>query len=315
MRIGLDRRHQSSEPTLMPTTFRAGLAGLLCVAAAGLGSLVLADPSKSARIEQTVKWVSSRLPSLSRSSVAPRPQQTLPSVDSFPSFSSFGFETGGFAAACRFTGPIADRGSLEQVRVAVRGRVRRGFDELDSKLRSIPPNSPDGPFMTFQIHATMGLLYMYDGKFAEAADLFETALAESTDLGVPPGLRVNFEAMLGVIHLRRGETENCLECRGPSSCIFPIAAEAVHQFPSGSREAIRYFQKYLDHRPDDVGVRWLLNIAYMTLGEYPDKVPPNQLIDTRASSFRTGRRPVRKRRSSRRALRQRREHGGRQRVR
>ncbi|HEX3447232.1 MAG TPA: hypothetical protein VHS97_03210, partial [Isosphaeraceae bacterium] len=193
-------------------------------------------------------------------------------------FSSAGFETGGFAAASRFTGPIADRGSLAQVKEAAQGRVRRGLDELNSALRSIPPDSPDRPFMTFQIHATMGLLSMYDGKFGEAAGWFDTALAESADNDVPPGLRANFEAMLGVIHLRRGETENCLECRGPSSCIFPIDSEAVHQFPSGSREAIRHFQRYLDKRPDDLGVRWLLNIAYMTLGEYPDKVPQNQLI-------------------------------------
>ncbi len=31
-------------------------------------------------------------------------------------------------------------------------------------------------------------------------------------------------------------------------------------------------------RPDDLGVRWLLNVAYMTLGEYPDKVPPGWRI-------------------------------------
>ncbi len=76
-----------------------------------------------------------------------------------------------------------------------------------------------------------------------------------------------------MIHLRRGETENCLDCRGPSSCIFPIATEAVHQQPSGSRAAIGHFTAYLRQRPDDLGVRWLLNVAYMTLGEYPEKVP------------------------------------------
>jgi hypothetical protein len=262
----------------MPTIFRAGLAGCLCVAAAGLGSMVLADAKSSVRIGQAVKWISGRIRSFAAGSTSLRPKSNAPPMDAFPMFSSVGFETVGFAAACRFTGPIADRGSLEQVKIANRARVGRGLDELNSGLRSIPPNSSDRPFITFQIHATMGLLNMYDGKFAEAADRFETALAESSDIGVPPGLRVNFEAMLGVIHLRRGETENCLECRGPSSCIFPIAAEAVHQFPSGSREAIRHFQKYLDQRPDDLGVRWLLNIAYMTLGEYPGKVPPNQLI-------------------------------------
>ena len=262
----------------MPKFFRAGLVGFLCVAAAGLGALVLADAQTSARLEQAARWISGRIPSFSTHSAARRPQQNTPPIDAFPMFSSGGFETGGFAAACRFTPPIADRGSIEQVKAAAKGRVRSGLDELKSKLGSIPASSPDGRFMSFQIHATMGLLHMYDGKFEEAATWFEKALAESTDIDVPPGLRANFEAMLGVIHLRRGETENCLECRGPSSCIFPIAAEAVHQFPSGSREAIRHFQKYLDQRPDDLGVRWLLNIAYMTLGEYPDKVHPNQLI-------------------------------------
>ena len=79
--------------------------------------------------------------------------------------------------------------------------------------------------------------------------------------------------MLGVIQLRRGETENCLDCRGPSSCIFPIAAEAVHTNPSGSRAAIGHFTTYLRQRPDDLGVRWLLNVASMTLGEYPERVP------------------------------------------
>ena len=262
----------------MATISRAGFVGFLCVAAAGLGSLVLADVKSSVRIEQAARWISRQIPSFRARSTARRPQQDTPPIEAFPMFSSAGFETGGFAAACRFTAPIADRGSIDQVREAARGRVARGFDELNSALKSIPPNSGDGPFRVFQIHATMGLLAMYDGKFTEAAQWFETAVAESRDSGVPPGLRANFEAMLGVIHLRRGETENCLECRGPSSCIFPIAAEAVHQFPSGSREAIRHFQKYLDQRPDDLGARWLLNIAYMTLGEYPHKVPPNRLI-------------------------------------
>jgi FG-GAP-like repeat/ASPIC and UnbV len=263
----------------MQIRLRAAITVFLCVAVAGAGSLVLANAQTIARIEEALSWISKRVPSFSTSSPAQRLHQEMPPIDAFPKFSSIAFETGGFAVACRFTSPIADRGSLMQLQEAVHGRVRRGFDELNSALRSISPDSRDGPIKTFQIHATMGLLCMYDGKFGEAAGWFETALAESENIGVPAGLRSNFEAMLGVIHLRRGETENCLECRGPSSCIFPIAPEAVHQFPSGSREAIRHFQKYLDQRPDDLGVRWLLNIAYMTLGEYPGKVPPNQLIN------------------------------------
>ncbi len=78
----------------------------------------------------------------------------------------------------------------------------------------------------------------------------------------------------GITALRCGETDNCIMCRGESSCILPISPAAVHQKPEGSRLAIRHFTEYLQQFPDDLGVRWLLNLAHMTLGEYPDKVDP-----------------------------------------
>ena len=82
----------------------------------------------------------------------------------------------------------------------------------------------------------------------------------------------------GVTALRLGENENCILCRGESSCILPIAPAAVHTKPEGSRMAIRHFTEYLQQFPDDLGVRWLLNLAHMTLGEYPDKVDPRFLV-------------------------------------
>src|SRR5581483_11635845 len=76
----------------------------------------------------------------------------------------------------------------------------------------------------------------------------------------------------GVTALRRGETENCVMCRGESSCILPIAPTAVHTVPEGSRLAVHHFMEYLEQFPDDLAVRWLLNLAHMTLGEHPEKV-------------------------------------------
>jgi FG-GAP-like repeat/ASPIC and UnbV len=83
----------------------------------------------------------------------------------------------------------------------------------------------------------------------------------------------------GVTAMRIGENENCIMCRGESSCILPIAAAAIHTKPDGSRRAIKHFTDYLTRFPDDVGVRWLLNLAHMTLGEYPDKVDPRYRLD------------------------------------
>ena len=119
---------------------------------------------------------------------------------------------------------------------------------------------------------------MYEGKFLEAASWLEQALEASRAPDVPPRSGSRLKAVLGIIAMRRGEIENCLECVGPSSCIFPIAREAVHRNQAGSREAIKWFTAYLEESPRDLRVIWLLNIAYMTLGEYPDKVPPQYLL-------------------------------------
>ena len=48
-----------------------------------------------------------------------------------------------------------------------------------------------------------------------------------------------------------------------------IGPDALHTQPAGSREAVRWFTAYLDEWPGDLRVRWLLNIASMTLGEHP----------------------------------------------
>ena len=83
----------------------------------------------------------------------------------------------------------------------------------------------------------------------------------------------------GVTALRMGENENCVMCRGESSCIFPITPAAVHLNPNGSRLAIGHFTEYLEQFPDDLEVRWLLNLAHMTLGEYADRVDSRLRLD------------------------------------
>jgi hypothetical protein len=114
---------------------------------------------------------------------------------------------------------------------------------------------------------------LYAGNFTEATAWIEKALATSKSPDVPASVPAELKALLGIIALRCGEVENCLGCVGPSSCIFPIAREAVHRNQEGSREAVRWFMSYLQDQPGDLRVIWLLDIASMTLGEYPDKVP------------------------------------------
>ncbi|MCA9064734.1 MAG: CRTAC1 family protein [Planctomycetaceae bacterium] len=78
---------------------------------------------------------------------------------------------------------------------------------------------------------------------------------------------------LGLASLRLGENENCVNCNNGASCLIPIAGAGIHQFPQGSQQAIRYFSRVLQINPDHLTARWLLNLAKMTLGQYPDGVP------------------------------------------
>jgi hypothetical protein len=110
------------------------------------------------------------------------------------------------------------------------------------------------------------------------------ALAEArscAEANVPLACKYLFTIIYlqGLAGLRIGENENCVLCRGESSCIFPISAAAIHKNTDGSRLAITHFREYLRQFPDDLAVRWLLNLAHMTLGEYPKQVDRQFLVE------------------------------------
>ena len=65
---------------------------------------------------------------------------------------------------------------------------------------------------------------------------------------------------------------------GQRACIFPLRAAAVHTKTRGAQGAIAEFTWILDHDQNDALSRWLLNIAYMQLGQYPREVPPKYLL-------------------------------------
>ncbi len=88
----------------------------------------------------------------------------------------------------------------------------------------------------------------------------------------------SLDALLGLAYLRLGEQVNCLEGHTTAACLFPIGPDGVHADPQGSRTALSHFTAVLEQNPDDLTARWLLNIAYMTLGEYPDQVPSQWLL-------------------------------------
>jgi hypothetical protein len=82
----------------------------------------------------------------------------------------------------------------------------------------------------------------------------------------------------GQAYLRLGEQDNCVAAHTSESCLLPIGRGGLHQDTKGSRAATEYFTKALTAQPQDLETLWLLNLASMTLGEYPDKVPRAWLV-------------------------------------
>jgi hypothetical protein len=175
----------------------------------------------------------------------------------------------------------ANLAALCQARTRAFGNA---VEVMDTQLAAMGGGVRDGQKLVQAalLHASLGQLYSYEGKMAETIEHLEAAyriVAEN------PGLHPEFktarlflEEALGVANLRRGELENCVHDHNADRCIFPLSVAAQHGLPSGSEQAVVYFTKHLDQNPENLEVRWLLNLAYMTLGRYPGAVPKEHLI-------------------------------------
>jgi hypothetical protein len=77
---------------------------------------------------------------------------------------------------------------------------------------------------------------------------------------------------------RIGELENCLSHHCCTSCVVPFDGKAVHTERRGSENAEKVLLEMLKEDPEDLDARWRLNLVAMTLGQWPDGVPKEQLV-------------------------------------
>ena len=83
---------------------------------------------------------------------------------------------------------------------------------------------------------------------------------------------------LGMAYFRLGEANNCLNNHNEYSCILPLLEEGQHKQKIGSKKAIEIFSK-IYQRYSIEKYKWLLNIAHMTIGEYPHGVPKDYFVN------------------------------------
>jgi len=127
-----------------------------------------------------------------------------------------------------------------------------------------------------QAHLGLAQLLAYQGSMTRAVDQYEQAYQLA--LSGAPNAAPQVELMLGVAYLHKAGMDSG-NFRSPNdSCLLPSKPGRAYAKTTDVDKAIVQLTKYLERRPGDLEGRWLLNIAYMGLGTWPDAVPEKYRI-------------------------------------
>jgi hypothetical protein len=117
-----------------------------------------------------------------------------------------------------------------------------------------------------------------NGETLARLDEIEQSMADRA-VAFTPAERQAVRMLRVQAQMRIGETDNCCSEHNADSCLIPLEGAAVYRHQEAPRNAIDLLQDQLAEVPGDLTARWLLNVAHMTLGDYPAKVPPQWRID------------------------------------
>lgn len=122
---------------------------------------------------------------------------------------------------------------------------------------------------------TYGLELLNAGKTEEAIANLNRVLqvVESNNVKSKTELVYYLKKQLAIAYMRKAEQDNCIANHTNESCIIPISPKAQHVLKEGAQQSIKLFTELLAINPNDLECQYLLNIAHMTLGQYPEKVP------------------------------------------
>ena len=120
--------------------------------------------------------------------------------------------------------------------------------------------------------------YLRFGEASEAIRLLSEAL--DMELREKPEVSHEVELLeeLAIASLKMGELDNCVSPDGRLICALPLDDSVVHKDKRGASGAVDYLTKLLELEPYDIRATWLLNVAHMALGTYPEGVPSDFTI-------------------------------------
>ena len=125
---------------------------------------------------------------------------------------------------------------------------------------------------------------MLAGRPEESIELFDRVRASFGPRTNPQMLK-DLRHMIGLAWLRLAEQQNCLEHHSIDSCLMPLEGGGVHVDQVAGQRAYELFREALEATPGgpanlkDWEALWLLNLAAMTIGQWPGGVPEAWRID------------------------------------
>jgi hypothetical protein len=187
-------------------------------------------------------------------------------------------------AAAAIKLPPPSRDEIRRELEAIAQKIRAGHNIFfgEAPLTELPQALADKALPPERRVNRLGqyaLALLRAGRVKEAIDALTEARELTVKQKMDPRIRLQVLQDLAVAEMRLGEQANCLEHHVAASCLMPITKAGVHRDPTGSRAAMRYLEEYLAESPDAPTARWLLNVAAMTVGRYPDGVPKKFRID------------------------------------
>ena len=142
-------------------------------------------------------------------------------------------------------------------------------DILRQKLQSAQGNEKLNLLFTY------GLELLNAGKTDESIAVLNQVLQVVESQNIPSKEELVFfiKKQLAIAYMRKAEQDNCIANHTNESCIVPISPKAQHIIKEGAQQSIALLKELLVLNPDELECQYLLNIAHMTLGQYPEKVP------------------------------------------
>jgi hypothetical protein len=150
----------------------------------------------------------------------------------------------------------------------------RVLQTIDDKIAKATGNEK------IELTVQKAIAHLNYGETDKSIELINSILTQISAINNPEiqDFKYGLNKQLAIAYMRKAEQENCILNHNNESCIIPMTEKAQHKLREGSEKTIQILLELLKVKPDDREAQYLLNIAHMTLGSYPDAVPVEHRI-------------------------------------